>query len=268
MPLHIQLVSVLIAASIAFCLGVGVYGAIHRKFYSDLPSIPQFPGSKFPGFFVQFYTAFFIISFGAASIADCVSKTAEPQEELQFSHMLLSMVVQIALYLPLILVYFSQPSRMLPGVPLLRRVKWVIFGLMALCIPAQLLELAGLTEWIVEVTGCPSQQEVVEELMRGTPQVKGLLIFMAVFVAPVTEECCFRGCVYNILKHWSSPLPAALASAMLFGAVHASLAQFIPLTIFGLVQCYLYEKARSLWLPITLHMLFNAISAIAIISFS
>ena len=60
---------------------------------------------------------------------------------------------------------------------------------------------------------------------------------------------------------------AALASALFFSVVHGSLTQFIPLTLFALIQCWAYERARSLWLPILLHMLFNGISCLYIIFF-
>ena len=137
---------------------------------------------------------------------------------------------------------------------------------MLMYLPAQLLDSAGLTRFLAEETGCPEQQDVVETLMNGPFSVKLILLIMAVIIAPITEECCFRGFVYNILKQYSSPAVAAFASALLFSAVHASLAQFVQLFIFGLVQCLLYEKTRSLLIPIILHMLFNAISSVFLLT--
>lgn len=137
---------------------------------------------------------------------------------------------------------------------------------MLMYLPAQLLDSAGFTQFLVEKTGCPEQQDVVETLQNGPVDVKVMMLIMAVIIAPITEECCFRGFVYNILKQKSSPVAAALASAALFSSVHASLAQCVQLFIFGLVQCYMYEKTRSLRIPIILHILFNAISSVFLLT--
>ena len=51
----------------------------------------------------------------------------------------------------------------------------------------------------------------------------------------------------------------------MFSVIHASLAQTAALTIFGCVQCILYDKARSLWLPIMLHAVYNSITLILIL---
>jgi membrane protease YdiL (CAAX protease family) len=137
---------------------------------------------------------------------------------------------------------------------------------MIVTIPAQLMESFGFNHYLSELTGCPEQQNVVESMAKGTPEVKAVIACMAVLVAPITEECLFRGFIYNILKNKSGAISAAIASSILFSAVHTSLAQFIPLTLFALVQCYLYEKSRSLALPIIFHMLFNGVSTLVILS--
>lgn len=108
-------------------------------------------------------------------------------------------------------------------------------------------------------------QDVVEKILNGTTFEKSLMVFMAVLVAPVTEECFFRGFIYNILKRWNGRGLASVASALMFASVHGSLIQMVPLTIFGIVQCFAYEKSRSLWLPIVIHTVFNACSCLLIL---
>lgn len=266
MPTYINIVILLIAGSTAFCLALAISGGLLQRRSGALPPVPLFPGSNFPNLFAQFYTAFFIITFAMASVAGCMEGGAADAAPPNLVNLISSAVVQFALYTPFLIIYFTLPGRGLPRVSLKQAVLWIAGGLILMCIPAQILDSSGLTQFLVKETGCPEQQDVVEVLMNGPLEVKVVMLILAVIIAPVTEECCFRGFVYNILKQKTCPVAAALASAMLFSAVHASLAQFIQLFIFGLVQCYMYEKARSLWLPIVLHVLFNGISSIFLLT--
>lgn len=88
--------------------------------------------------------------------------------------------------------------------------------------------------------------------------VLGLMTFAAAFVAPVCEEVVFRGYLYPVAKKFSGPWVAGLCTALLFSAVHGSLAALLPLFIFGLVLALLYEVTGSIWAPISVHFLFNA----------
>lgn len=265
-PFHIWLVFFIIGGSILLCLVAALAGAYWQRRASALPPVPLFPGSSFPGVFVQFYTAFFAITFGmAAAMGSMQTPDADTAKENEFLNLLVNAAMQIAMYLPLVIIYFMQPRRHFAPVSLLRRFFWIIMGLGALIIPAQILELAGLNQWIIETTGCPPLQDVVTAISDGDMASRIAMVVMAVIVAPITEECYFRGCVYNVMKQYSGRAIACFTSALLFSAVHASLAQLVPLFIFGLVQCVAYEKAKSLWLPIVLHMLFNAMSCTVIL---
>lgn len=261
---YIDIIILLITGSTAFCFVLALAGGLLQRRAGSLPPVPLFPGSSFPNFFAQFYTAFFIITFAMASIAGCMEEPASDAPDLL--SLMSNAVIQVALYLPFLIIYFSLPRRELPRISLRHAVLLITGGLLLMYIPAQILDSSGFPEFLVRETGCPEQQAVVEVLIQGSWGVKAVMQVMVVIVAPLTEECCFRGFVYNILKQKSGPVTAAFASALLFSAVHASLAQFVQLLIFGLVQCYMYEKARSLWLPIILHVLFNAISSVFLLT--
>lgn len=252
LPLHIEIANWSIILSTVLCFLLASCGRLWKLFTRALPPVPLFPGSTFPHYFACFYTAFFIITFVMLSI-----KGAAPAPEASRAEMVLSMLIQIALYIPFLVVYFSLPRRELPVTSIWCKAGWVLLALFVIGCCTVLLEISGLNRWIVEHTGCPPQQDVVESILNGDQFEKAVICFMAVIVAPIAEECCFRGYVYNILKQCSTRWMAALASALLFAAVHASLPQFLPLFIFGLVQCVAYEKARSLWLPVAIHFTFN-----------
>lgn len=266
MPTYINIIILLITGSTVFCLSLAFFGGLLQRRTGALPPVPLFPGSNFPNYFAQFYTAFFIITFSLASIAGCMEEPAADVPPPELFNLIYNAVIQVALYVPFLVIYNALPSRELPRVPFLNTLLLIAGGLMLMYLPAQLLDSAGLTRFLAEETGCPEQQDVVETLMNGPFSVKVILLIMAVIIAPITEECCFRGFVYNILKQKSSPVAAALASAALFSSVHASLAQWTQLFIFGLVQCYMYEKTRTLRIPIVLHILFNAISSVVLLT--
>lgn len=125
----------------------------------------------------------------------------------------------------------------------------------------------GLMELIVQASGCPLFQETAQMLKDGTPSTQILLAIAAVVVAPICEECCFRGFLYNAIKKYSGPVVAALLSSLLFAAVHTSLAQTLPLMVFAMLLCLVYERTHSLRTCILAHAIFNAISVICIIAF-
>lgn len=125
----------------------------------------------------------------------------------------------------------------------------------------------GLMELIVQASGCPLFQETAQMLKDGTPSTQILLAIAAVVVAPICEECCFRGFLYGGLRKYVGPITAAICASLVFAAVHMSLVAMLPLTVFALLQCWLYEKTKSLRAPIIAHALFNALEATVILLF-
>lgn len=92
------------------------------------------------------------------------------------------------------------------------------------------------------------------------------------FIAPVTEEFLFRGLLQNWLKPRLGTTLTCILTASAFSFIHFSPAQknanflLLPsLFIFGLFASFLYEKTRSLFAPIVLHVTFNSINVIRII---
>ena len=80
---------------------------------------------------------------------------------------------------------------------------------------------------------------------------------MVVVAAPVVEEFLFRGIILHRWAEKWGPRRALWSSALLFGVLHAN---FIGLTMFGLVMGLLYLRTRTLIVPIVCHALNNAIA--------
>ena len=103
-------------------------------------------------------------------------------------------------------------------------------------------------------TWCNSYDESMELFLTGDP------LFMAaatVIAAPIVEEVVFRGLVYTRLCRGMKRGLAALLSAVIFGLVHGTLLHLVYTVPMGLLLCLFYDKYRSLWAPIVLHMSFN-----------
>ncbi len=267
LPLHVQLMLGIVVGSGCACLAVAGGGALVSHLYYRQRGLPPLPQPAFPGTGDQLFTAAFMlfILWGAASSMlpgreEAAGTSAAP---LGWGTLLLALISQLALYLPMLVRYavvhpWQRPTRPWQDYIRLPLLVWggIYFSIL-------LLEVSGLTPWLIRATNCPEHQDLVLLFSRGDMMQRLYIIIAAVIIAPVAEECCFRGFLYTTLRHWGGRMAATLASALLFAAIHGSLAQLIPLTLFGLAQCLAYEKARSLWLPISVHMLFNTTSLIA-----
>ena len=109
-------------------------------------------------------------------------------------------------------------------------------------------------------------QSAINSLTKQYPLV---MIFMTVFLAPVTEELIFRGVVFTSVREHSRVL-AYVISALLFGFIHvmdsvlagnlSEMVQMIPYTVMGLVFCYMYESTNSIYGSILTHMTQNEVA--------
>jgi membrane protease YdiL (CAAX protease family) len=87
-----------------------------------------------------------------------------------------------------------------------------------------------------------------------------LVIVLAMIAAPVAEEVFFRGFLFPALRGRWGALWAALASALLFAALHFDPGSFVPFTVIGLLLAWAYVVSGSLWAAILPHFAFNSIS--------
>lgn len=106
--------------------------------------------------------------------------------------------------------------------------------------------------------------ELPDRLGVGESTTNLLLVSVLVcVVAPVGEELFFRGFFFGALRNWRGPWTAAILTGLTFGAVHlgsAPVGQLVPLAIFGVGLCLLYQWTGSLYPSIALHALNNAIA--------
>lgn len=88
----------------------------------------------------------------------------------------------------------------------------------------------------------------------------GWTLLAVVFLAPLFEELIFRGRLYGLLLHNTTPARAALLSSLAFAVVHLEPIVMIEAFFAGLVFSYIYIKRRSIIAAILLHMCNNAMA--------
>jgi membrane protease YdiL (CAAX protease family) len=102
----------------------------------------------------------------------------------------------------------------------------------------------------------------------GTTHMLAFAILVAI-LAPIAEEVFFRGMIFRALKNGIGMWPAAIASGIIFGALHIDslssdrLLQVIPLAVLGISFAVLYSWTGTLYSTIALHATNNAIAVAA-----
>jgi uncharacterized protein len=116
--------------------------------------------------------------------------------------------------------------------------------LLAGTVQEALVALFPMNEW--------HRRMFTELIESGPASIAGLIL-----VAPVLEELLFRGIILRGLLSRYKPWQAILASALIFGAAHMNLYQFVGAGLMGLVLGWLYLRFRSTFPCILLHGAYN-----------
>jgi uncharacterized protein len=112
--------------------------------------------------------------------------------------------------------------------------------------------------------GVTENDDLPQEL--GADDSTTALVFVALLVcvaAPIAEELFFRGFCFTALRRWIGVAGGAIATGVIFGAIHAGSADavfLVPLGVFGALLCLLYHRTGSLIPSIVLHALNNALA--------
>ena len=82
-------------------------------------------------------------------------------------------------------------------------------------------------------------------------------------LVPISEELYFRGLLHTWFRQRMPMWGAVLTSSMIFGFAHFdSLGVLVSSFIMGVVMAWLFEKTRSLWLTIAIHMVTNSVAVV------
>jgi membrane protease YdiL (CAAX protease family) len=90
----------------------------------------------------------------------------------------------------------------------------------------------------------------------------GKAFVAAAILAPACEEFLFRGYFYGVGKRYLGALASALATSLLFAAIHLNLAALPGLFVLALCLTVAYERTGSLFVAIGMHALYNCTSLV------
>lgn len=103
------------------------------------------------------------------------------------------------------------------------------------------------------------QAQALAPGMTGLPGAIGMLLLAGVAI-PIAEEIFFRGVVYRWLRDKWGVAVGAIVSGVIFGLAHFEPATVVPAVLLGIALALVYERSRSLWPPILIHVLNNALA--------
>ena len=269
LPLPQLLLLCLLVGAYVLCFGtleLGRWRCSNVGRYDSLYPDSSFPLSVTDGIVLYAVMLFFFFSFALSLVSPEMGAM-----EVTATSLSVELVSMAVIYSPM-LVRVAGASSWRRGV--LAKISGVfrawkaILCATAICLGFNMLyELSGLLEWVVNTFHCAENQQIVDLLSAGDPALCIVISVAAVIMAPICEECCYRGFLYGSVRRFVGPVMGAICSSLVFAAVHLSLAQMLPLFVFALAQCWLYEKTRTLCTTMMMHAIFNIINILGVFFF-
>lgn len=131
-------------------------------------------------------------------------------------------------------------------------------GVSAICLNIAIALISDFMSQVLRTQGLlgSDKYEAVKQIQYSVPFAAGLVLY--VLIAPLVEEIVFRGIIFNRIRHFYSVEKAVAFSALLFGAFHANLPQFIYGACMGAAMAICYERTKCFYAPLLFHMAANA----------
>ena len=159
-----------------------------------------------------------------------------------------------------------------------RGLTWAQFGLRpfnpywlvaALALALAILPLRGLAAYAAEALRGTNFSDIQLRMDLIAPSGGSLPLNFAVtligagLLAPVAEELYFRGLIYRWFRARFGFWPALLISSVIFALGHAdSVGVVASAFVLGLLLAAVFDRGRSLWLSIAIHVANNALAVI------
>lgn len=123
------------------------------------------------------------------------------------------------------------------------------------------LTLAGLlvlAAWKV-LFGHPLMKVGLSPASSGKPALWAYYV-TACTLSPVAEELLFRGILYRRAREWTGIAFSATAVVLIFASLHLHFTgQFMVPLLGGIIFCLAYEKTKSIFTPVFLHVFGNIV---------
>ncbi len=121
---------------------------------------------------------------------------------------------------------------------------------------------------LMTLLGNEPEPQAAVQMLQNTDSLlhRCVLGFLAVILAPVSEEVLFRGMIYPTIKQLGFPHLALWGTSIVFAMTHANLMAFVPLIFVAVMLTWLYEKTGNLLTSIVAHAVFNLVNFVVLIS--
>lgn len=150
------------------------------------------------------------------------------------------------------------------------------FSAWLIAYPLMLVVAQILTILLSDIGGYVLTDQLAVKQIKNTLEYPSLFFWMVVavtLVVPIMEEFLFRGVLQSALRQHFKACPAILLTSLLFTFFHFSFEQGVnnitilcSLYILSLFLGFLRERQGNLWGSIGLHITFNAVSVLMILT--
>ena len=144
--------------------------------------------------------------------------------------------------------------------------KWFLYVLGCWIIVVLLTTLYSL---ILKLFGIELEQQklILEIIKYGDVYSKISFLLIGGIIIPFFEEIIFRGVVFQALKTKFSVMISIIVSALIFSLAHLDISYIIPIALMGALCAYSFEKTKSIYTPLGIHILNNVFSISAALFF-
>lgn len=168
-------------------------------------------------------------------------------------------LVQLAYLIPLVVIFAYR--RVHPRALGFGGFEWSTLGIgCGLLVASYVIILAH--NAVLMLLGVETQGDQILELFAALDSPVWFILVGVVF-APVVEELFFRGFLFQGFRQKYGWVKGGLLSSVIFGMAHLDPAAFLPTAILGFLLAYMYHRSNSVWPPIILHVLVNALGMCA-----
>lgn len=122
--------------------------------------------------------------------------------------------------------------------------------------------LAGVETWM---RNSEDNAQKLTDAFLATNQWGGFMVnlLMIAVLAAIGEELIFRGILVKLFREWTGNVHlAVIIPALIFSALHLQFYGFFGRLVLGVILGYLFVWSGSLWVPIAVHFLNNAMAVI------
>lgn len=112
-------------------------------------------------------------------------------------------------------------------------------------------------------------KEMIDAMFKGLVTAESvpelLVVFLVVALVPsIVEEMFFRGLIQGSFQKGMKPIQAAVLTGAIFGLYHFNPLAVVPLVGLGCYFGILRLRSRSMFVPVTAHLLNNGLAVLAV----